>query len=470
MILAGFALFCVLIALGYILIAENNLKRSYAILAIGLLHVSLSFIIIRTQLFQIDALSQWILIILSLLFLGVCMHSIGYFSVCQHENNNKTIAISLILFITFATSAILARDLIAMWIFLESASLSCAPLIYYTKSKASIEATWKYLFLCSIGIVLALIGMLFISYAAILEHATDTSLSFSNIFAHVHTFNPVWLKLSFVFIFIGFATKTGLFPLHAWKLDAYAEAPGIFGGLMAGGMTALSWLALMRLMQIMNAAGEGTLMRTVLVFFGITSVIYASIGMLNQYDIKRVLAYSSIEHMGLIALGLGVGGVGVVGALFHVFNNALLKGAIFMSMGNVKYAFTMRSTFSIKGVIATLPITGTLILLAFFAIVGTPPFGSFGSLFSIINGIAAYSTTLLGFIVFGLIMAFIGMSKTIMTLTRGAPKSMPKLNCDTPLMYGSSLFFLMVVLVVGLWMPRALETLLHQCAFLLGEH
>lgn len=470
MVLLSIALLGVLLALGYVFISRNNHTRAYVILAIALLHVSLSIIIVKEQLFSIDALSQWILIILSILFLGIAVHGVGYFSICQRENDNKAIAISLILFITFATFAILSRDLIAMWIFLESASLSCAPLIYYTKNKASIEATWKYLFLCSIGIVLALVGMLFLSYAAILENAADTSLSFANILTHAKTFNATWLKLSFVFIFIGFATKTGLFPLHSWKADAYAEAPGIFGALMAGGMTALSWLALMRLMQIMNAAGEGMLMHTVLLFFGIISLLFASISMLNQPDIKRLLAYSSIEHMGLIALGLGVGGVGTLGALFHIFNNALLKGAIFMSMGNVKRAFNARSIYTIKGVISSLPITGTLILLSFLAITGTPPFGSFNSLFSIVNGITLYSTTLLALAIIGLTLAFIGMGRTIITLTRGTPKASPTFYQDTPLMYGSSLVFLLVVLVVGLMMPQSLEALLHHCAFLLGEN
>lgn len=468
MVLISIALLSVLLALGYVLVSRNNHVRAYVILAISLLHVSLSSMIISMQLFSIDALSQWILIILSVLFVGISVHGVGYFSVCQRENDNKAIAISLILFITFATFAILSRDLIAMWIFLESASLSCAPLIYYTKNKASIEATWKYLFLCSIGIVLALVGMLFLSYAAILERAADTSLSFANIFTHAKTFHPTWLKLAFVFIFIGFATKTGLFPLHSWKADAYAEAPGIFGALMAGGMTALSWLALMRLMQIMNASGEGILMQSVLIFFGIISLLFAAIGMLNQPDIKRVLAYSSIEHMGLIALGFGVGGIGVFGALFHIFNNALLKGAIFMSMGNVKRAFNTRSIYAIKGVMSSLPMTGTLIVLSFLAIVGTPPFGSFSSLFAIVNGITRHSMTLLTLAIFGLILAFIGMGKTIITLTRGTPKSSPNAYQDTPLMYGSSLLFLVMVLGIGLTMPHSLETLLHQCAFLLG--
>ncbi|MDD3463746.1 MAG: proton-conducting transporter membrane subunit, partial [Sulfurospirillaceae bacterium] len=315
---------CVATVLGVIFIAKENKTRAYAIFALAIGHLLLTLCLLNLNIVHIDALSKFILIIISTLYLGITFHGISYFSICQSQNNNKYVALSLVIFLVFATLMIVADELISMWIFLETASLACAPLIYYNKNKASVEATWKYLFLCSIGIILALVGMLFISYSAIMAGASDTSLSFENILANGKSFNSTWLKISFVFIFIGFATKTGLFPLHSWKADAYGEEPGIFGALMAGGMTSLSWLALIRLMQIMNASGESALMQNVLIFFGVASMLFASIGMLNQSDIKRVLAYSSYEHMGIISLGFGVGGAGIFGALFHIFNNALL--------------------------------------------------------------------------------------------------------------------------------------------------
>lgn len=457
----------ILVSLGVILITKENNLRAYAVFAVAIFHLCLSIYLLTSSVLNIDALSKLILITLSILYLGVTFHGIGYFSRCQFTNNNKVVTLSLVVFIVFATLMVIANELISMWIFLETASLACTPLIYYNKNKASIEATWKYLFLCSIGIVLALIGMLFISYSAIIAGASDTSLTFTNILSNDKYFNPTWLKISFVFMFIGFATKTGLFPLHSWKADAYSVEPGIFGALMAGGVTSLSWLALMRLIQIMNAAGESVLVHTVLIFFGIISILYASIAMLNQLDIKKVLAYSSIEHMGIIALGLGVGGIGIFGALFHIFNNALLKGAIFIAVGNIRRAYGQKTTEFISGALSKIPISGSIFLIAFLAVVGTPPFGSFFSMFSILQGVLAHSPLVSLFFMFGLIVAFIGMGKTFLGASRGKPPKVETGYKDTIGMYLSPLIFLCIILIIGLSMPDIFKKLIMDAAFLL---
>ena len=461
---------CILVlgvALGVILIAKSNNLRAYTVLAVALFHFCLSIYLLISEVLSIDALSKLILITLSILYLGIAFHGIAYFSKCQFTNNNKIVTFSLVIFILFATLMVIANDLISMWIFLETASLACTPLIYYNENKASIEATWKYLFLCSIGIVLALIGMLFISYSAIIVGASDTSLSFTNILLNDKNFNQTWLKISFVFMFIGFATKTGLFPLHSWKADAYSVEPGIFGALMAGGVTSISWLALMRLIQIMNAAGESILVHSVLIFFGIISILFASISMFNQLDIKKILAYSSIEHMGIIALGFGVGGIGIFGALFHIFNNALLKGAVFIAVGNIRRAYSQKTTDFIRGAINKIPISGTIFLIAFLAIVGTPPFGSFFSIFSILQGSIAYSLIVSLLFMLGLILAFMGMGKTIFNASKGIPQSVETGYKDTIGMYLSPLVFLCIILIMGLNMPDIFKKLLMDAAVLL---
>lgn len=454
-------------ALVAIIIAKKNKTRAYILLGIAIIHFLFTLYILNTSYFDLDALSKLILITLSTLYLGISFHGITYFAKCQHHNSNKIVTISLVIFITFATLMIMAQDLISMWIFLETASLACTPLIYYNKTKASIEATWKYLFLCSIGIVLALIGMLFISYAASVSGINHISLEFTTILSNDKNFNPIWLKISFVFMFIGFATKTGLFPFHSWKADAYGVEPGIFGGLMAGGVTSLSWLALIRLIQIMNAAGESTLVHHVLIFFGIISILYASIATFNQLDIKKILAYSSIEHMGIIALGFGVGGVGVFGALFHIFNNALLKGAIFMVVGNIRRAYGQKTTEFINGAMSKIPLSGTIFFISFLAIVGTPPFGSFVSMFSILQGVIAYSMTLAFLFMLGLILIFIGMGKTILGASRGKPQQIETGYKDTLGLYLSPLIFSGIILGVGIMMPDILQNLIMDSALLL---
>ncbi|MBE0491272.1 MAG: hydrogenase [Sulfurospirillum sp.] len=457
-----------LLAIGLSYFGKTNHQRAVILGITALLHVSMSFVVLLGQNSGMDALSVWILVTLSLLFGGIALHAIGYFSHCLKDNSNLVVIISLHLFLFFATGMMMAKDLISMWIFLESSSLSCAPLIYYTKNKGSIEATWKYLFLVSIGILLALIGILFLAYSSLIANIEHMDLDFFTLFARAEEFNTTWFLIAFVFIFIGFATKIGLFPLHLWKVDAYSEEPGLFGALMAGGMTTLSWLAMMRLMQIMHAAHQEACMRDALIVFGILSVLFGAFSMLKQNDTKRLMAYSSVEQMGLIAIGFGLGGAGIWAAMYHLFNNALLKGTVFIALGNVKRVFGTRDAKGISGAIRIMPYSAFALLIALFAIVGTPPFGSFVSIFHIIQGTFSYSILLFFALIFGLVIAFFGMSRTILGVVRGKPPTGMQRFHERSFMFVSPFLFLGIVAFIGLYMPSFVSQVLLEATQLLG--
>ena len=214
----------------------------------------------------------------------------------------------LLVFLGMTTLMVCSQHLGLMWIAVEAATLATAPLIYFNRTPRSIEATWKYLLVGSVGIALALLGSFVLAYASLGE---DSSLLFGDLMARAAHMNRAWLRVAFILLLVGYGTKMGLAPMHTWKPDAYGEAPGVVGALLAGGLTRCAFLAIVRVFRVCAGAGEGADARALLVFFGLFSMAVAAVFMVGQRDFKRMLAYSSIEHMGILVLGIGLGGSGV---------------------------------------------------------------------------------------------------------------------------------------------------------------
>src|SRR5205085_9485210 len=225
-----------------------------------------------------------------------------------------------------------------MWVAIEATTLCAAPLLHFNHHARSIEATWKYLLIGSVGIALALFGTFFLAYAA-LRAGLGSSLFFTDLVREAPRLSRPWVHSAFVLLFVGYGTKMGLAPMHTWKPDAYGEAPGIVGTLLAGGLTSCAFLALLRVYQICSAGSEAEVARRLMIGMGLLSMVVAALFMVRQRDFKRMLAYSSIEHMGILVLGIGIGGLAVYGALLHLINNGLTKGVLFLSAGNIHRAY-----------------------------------------------------------------------------------------------------------------------------------
>ena len=234
---------------------------------------------------------------------------------------------------------ILSHHLGLMWVAMEGTTLVTAPAVYFNHNPRSLEATWKYLLVCSVGIAVALLGSCFLAYAALyagevpsllledlIKDAADQKLSIP------------WFHAAFVLLFVGYGTKMGLAPMHTWKPDAYGEAPGMVGAMMAGGMTCCAFLAILRVYQIAVVAHDEIYVNRIMVFFGLLSMVVAAVFMARQRDIKRLLAYSSVEHMGMMIFGVGIGGLATKGALQHVIHNGLTKGVLFLAAANIHRA------------------------------------------------------------------------------------------------------------------------------------
>lgn len=416
----------------------------------------------------LDPLGRLVVLVVSLLFFCCSVYGLGYLRARLHWGNRIFIT-CMLLFLAAMSLAVEARHLGLLWVAVESTTLASAPLIYYNRNRLSIEATWKYLLLCSVGIALAMLGILFVAYSVL--PAESISLQLDDLIAGAAHYSRPWLRTGFVFLLVGFGTKVGLAPLHSWKPDAYGEAPGMVGALLAGGLTNIAFLALLRVMQIMTAAGEIEIARESFLIMGGLSLFFAAVFIIKQPDIKRLLAYSSVEHMGIMAIGVGIGGIAIFGAMLHMVNNALVKGVLFLAGSNINRCFVSKRREEVAGAIAVVPTSAVLFIAGFLAVTGSPPFGVFVSEFTILRGV--FSTghfALGGYFLVMLAVIFIGMGSTVLAVTLGPPSARANMGKyrDSLLSVGPPLFMLLLVLVLGLYLPQPIRTLLTEAAAVVG--
>lgn len=416
----------------------------------------------------VDPFSRLILLIVSLLFCGCSVYALGYLRY-RIAWGNRIFVSCLLLFLSAMSLAAVARHLGLLWVAVEATTVASAPLIYYNRNRLSIEATWKYLILCSVGIALAMLGILFVAYAA-LAGGAQVSLQFDDILQGAANYSTPWLRAGFVFLLVGFGTKAGFAPLHTWKPDAYGEAPGLVGALLAGGLTSVAFLALLRTLQIMDAAGDGAMAREAFLAMGLVSLGFAAVFVIRQPDFKRLLAYSSVEHMGILAIGVAIGGVATFGAMLHLMNNALTKGVLFLSAGNIHRRFASKRVGEVQGAITLVPVSATLFLLGFLAITGSPPFAPFISEFTILRGIFTGGHYLTGTLfLFFLAVIFIGMGSTVLSIVFGTPleRKGDTNYRETIMTTGTPLVLLLIILLLGLYLPESARKLVAEAAALL---
>lgn len=292
-----------------------------------------------------------------------------------------------------------------VWLAVEMTTLTSAFLVGFYNSKRSVEAAWKYIILCSVGITLALLGTVLLYYTASL-HGGVRTLNWTDMAAAASRMDPKILKIAFLFILVGYGTKAGLAPMHAWLPDAHSQAPTPVSALLSAVLLKTAVYAILRFAMILNRTLGPAYCSNLLLFFGLLSLAVAAGFILVQKDIKRLLAYSSVEHIGIICIGVGIGGpAGLYGAFLHVFNHAVTKTLMFFGAGNIIKHYKTRNMHSMKGVIAAMPFTGVVVLIGAFALAGSAPFSIFISELYIL--IAAFSAG--RFRVAGLFLLFVAI-------------------------------------------------------------
>jgi hydrogenase-4 component F len=469
------ALLLFLVPLAFALIAfaiPSDRIRPWIVTSAGLLQLPIVALALRLP--RVTGLNGWLLLdsvgklilgFTALLFAACALYIPGYLAQ-RREGNARVFCTAVLAFFAVLTLITEAYHLGLLWVAMEASTLSAAPLLYFHRTPRSLEATWKYLLIGSVGIALALLGCFFLGYAA-LYAGREASLDMSTLVRNAPYMSRSWLHAAFIFLLIGYGTKMGLAPMHTWKPDAYGEAPGVVGTLLAGGLTSGAFLAILRVYRVCAAAGEVEFARKPLIALGLVSMLVAGVFMARQRDFKRMLAYSSVEHMGILVLGIGIGGAAVFGSLLHMVNNGLTKGVLFLSAGNIHRAYGSKSTDDVQGALRRAPYSASLLLAGFFAITGSPPFGPFLSEFTILN--AAMSThqfAVAGMFLVMLVIIFIGMGSTVLSIVQGEPGPLPEspTSNERLLTVLPGFLLLALVLMLGVYLPSPLEHLLQLAA------
>lgn len=377
--------------------------------------------------FYLDALSIIIVDIVLVIGLLAAVFSIGYLEEELRHGKIEAGKVKLyyLLMYSFMFTMVFAlsvKNMGIMWIAIEATTLASAFLVGFYNDKRAIEATWKYVMICSVGIAIAMLGIILLHLSSVGLFEGPKLLDWTALYGSAGALKSPILRLAFIFILVGFGTKAGLAPMHTWLPDAHSQSPSPISALLSGVLLNSAMYAIIRTVAIVNKnLGSSLFTGRILMAAGMLSIATAAVFILTQKDYKRLLAYSSIEHMGIIALAIGIfTPAAVFGALFHMINHSFTKSMLFLSSGSILQKYGTREISKIRGLLKVLPISGTAFFLGLFAIAGTPPFSVFASEFNIIAAISANENFLLGS-VFVLLLAiiFVGLAATLLKVFWG---------------------------------------------------
>src|SRR3989475_10165405 len=328
-------------------------------------------------LFRADGLSAWMIGLIALVSLLAAIEA-------PHTVPSAAVGRFRPLFHLFVFTMLLAvstDDVGLMWVAIEGTTLASVFLVNLERSRASLEAAYKYLLICSVGVAIAFIGTVLVYFADIHQFGHEAhALRWTTLVRLAPGLPPRGVELGFVFLLGGYGTKAGLAPMHPWLPDAHSEAPAPTSALMSGVLLSVGVYALLRFKPVVDLAAGPAFARRILLALGLASMAVAALFLWTSQNFKRMLAYSSVEHIGIACLGLGFGGAwGVTGALLHLANHALAKSALFLLAGRIRAAYDSAEVLDVRGLMGPLPRTGGAFLAAMLALMGLPPFGLFTS-------------------------------------------------------------------------------------------
>ena len=433
------------------------------------------------ELLSLDAVGRLVLSITCVLFFTASVYAVGYlqgessgtrkdFQQGLHFSNapEATFTACLLLFLSSAVLAACTRHFGVLWVGIETTTIVSAPLIYFHRHRRSLEATWKYLLICSVGIALALIGNLLLDISMQSEGEMSTGMTVSHLLSGTASVHPGWFKAAFVFLLVGYGTKMGVSPMHTWLPDAHSEAPSLVSALLSGALLNCAFLGIFRAYEVCLAVNLAEFASTLLIAFGFVSMLTAALFIVNLGDFKRMLAYSSVEHMGILLIALGVGLEAARGGVLHMLGHSLVKASLFLLAGNILAKYGTKSSHDVTGMARVMPLTSGLWLAGIIAITGSPPFLLFISEFSVLQGLmhkgllwqAVLYLALLGII-------FVGMLSPALRMCKGRPPhGIAPLAKENGLLVYPSACLLFLALLMGLFMPEWLHEAVEQAAAL----
>ena len=415
-----------------------------------------------------DALSVWFDLILGVVGSTGTLYAVAYMG---EEMDRAHLSLRrygqfFCLFDLYLAVMLLAVNLdnvATMWIAIEGSTLAAALMMSFDRSKASLEAGWKFIILSSVGISLALFGTILMYYSS--EHLLGISsdaLLWSKLYKSAEGLDPAAIKVAFIFLLVGYGTKAGFAPMHTWLPDAHAEAPAPVSAMLSANMLTLAVYAILRFQAVMNRAVGPDFSATLIIGFALLSLAISATFILIQRDYKRLFAYSSMEHMGIALLGFGIGGLGVFAGAWHLMNHALAKATAFYGAGLVYLQYNHRSIDRVRGLLGQIPVAGVAILLAGITLAGMPPFGLFISEILIASE-TYHSRPELAYVFLALLaLAFATLLFQILRMVLGSPVEAGTALGKQCRIFASAAVGINIVLlgVLGLHIPPELTTLL----------
>jgi hydrogenase-4 component F len=407
---------------------RNDATRPVLLPAAGVLHLALcvTLLVVRPAVapgawLGFDAVAAAMLPAVSLLFALCGFYAVAYLRL-RAGRPNKIFVASLLAVLGLLSAGHQARQLGVLWVAVEAVTLATVPLLHFNRTPRAYEATWKYLLVCATGVALSLLGSFFLGYAS-LHGGGRGDVTFTALVADGPMLSKPWVVAGWVLLLVGYGTKMGLAPMHTWKPDAYGETSGIVGAILAGGVTSVAFSAILRVRAVVDAAGEQRMTGGTLAALGLFSIGVAALFLLRSKNYKRLLAYSSVEHMGILCVGAALGPAGTFASLFHLWANAITKGALFMAAGNIHRAAGSASITAARGMRVVVPRSSALLVTGMFAIAACPPFAPFFSELRIL--VAAFSAgrwELAAGVLAGVFLAFLGMSRAVFAVVDGCPR------------------------------------------------
>lgn len=422
--------------------------------------------------FSISSFEAIILVTTTIVGTIATLHSVGYLRGEQAKEmigfkRIKECYILMNLFLLCMFVAIASTNPIVMWIAVEATTLSTVFLISFFNRTADVEAAWKYLIINSIGLLLGLLGTtLFLAQGPSLSGLT----SWNTLVATAAHMDPLVSKFAFVFILIGYGTKMGLIPMHTWKPDAYNKAPLPIVSLLSSALLNVAFFAVLRFKLIIDNAVGGDFSQNLFIFFGIVSIAIAAIIIYSQRNFKRLLAYSSIEHAGIMMLGFGFGGIGVVGSILHMIYHAFAKSLLFLASSNIALKYSSSRIKDVTGMMTVLPWTTVLFVVGLLAIVGVPPFGTFFSEFYIL--LAGFKSHLIISLIaiVSLIIVFSGFFRHGFNMIFGTPPDNVRAEKTSRWTLIPITFLAILLIVISIYFPEDILWLVNSSAELFSKN
>ncbi|MBF0464000.1 MAG: hypothetical protein HQK88_10810 [Nitrospirae bacterium] len=467
------------------IVLRSSKADRFALIVVSLINLAVSLtlpydgVYRNGELLGTDTLGFIFLFIVNISFLGSAVYSNLYLKeMDEAQLYDHWYAPAMIFLLSVVTGAVLSRNLALMWLFVGAVPLAAATLIWHHRDKESLEAAWKHLFICSVGIVLSFIGVLSMIEAS--DYVLGHNLSIDTLANYSSVISPLWGGMAFTFALVGYGALMGLSPMHTWLPDAHSKAPSPASALFSGTLQASAFLAILRYYQILSATLMIPFIRGLLLTLGLISLLTGAVFIPRVDNFRRKLAYSTVAHMGVLATALGLGGFAIYAAILHTLCHSLLKHTLFLTSGNFLYTYGTIKTSGICRGMRRIPQSSVTLVAAALFITGIPTSGIFVSELIIIKQMVTDSRwiTLAVFTVLSATAAYGLMKSVFQMVLSKRPSDSTASVCDENaeavkepvLSLLPQWVFLLIILILGISIPFELNWLLHGAAYILGGY